>query len=192
MPVKFQDRQIYGGTIVDQSFFKTKGGKYLFKFVVSLECEMENAYKGVRRPFPDGSTYEKEVVINFADATPDMLTWRMADLQRLGFTGTDIAQLQPGSEGHQSFVGRRVMVACKLIPKGEYTNEYWNLWFPKKAANEKLGADTPVTADDVRRVLGKHAQAALTRSTAREAANAAPPMAMAATGTVGAKEEIPF
>lgn len=128
-PYEYIDRQPYYAECVDQGFSQEKSGKIVFK----LYCRVLGKPKsltdpaGTLEPVNDPNP-EKEIRMSF-DGNPDYVAWRIRDLQSLGFTGTDLSVLAPSAPNHQSFVGKKLIIAPNIKDEGR---TFWNVMPQKK------------------------------------------------------------
>jgi hypothetical protein len=130
--MSYIDQQPYYGTIVDQGVFESKGNKTFANFYVRLEGKVKNP-DNPESDLESVAPEEITVMINL-DAPEEQLKWKVLDLQSLGFTGTDLRQLNPKSDNHQNFRGQKVQVK----PREWNGKFYWDFSFvrARKKPNE--------------------------------------------------------
>jgi hypothetical protein len=128
------EKQLYVAEIVDQGFALDKEGDPFFKLFFRIKGKVNDKYNPDNNT-PVDSLQEYEIQFRFKNAMPNIIEWRLGDLQKLGLVGEDLSVLDPNHEPEDqrvSFVGKKVIVSPTIKESGDRKNIYWNLVFPKK------------------------------------------------------------
>ena len=134
-----KDKGYYSATIKDQQLvFTGKEENQIPTLILtcSLTGELIDSFD------PDKGTVaapKLDVDVMFRFDPSGNMDMTLDHLARLGFTGDDLEQLGPDHKKHHSFVGTVVTVSATKKMKNDREVTYWNLRFPKKFQNRKVG-----------------------------------------------------
>lgn len=140
--IQIKNKALYRGTIKDQQviLMGKKDVQYpALMLTIGLEGEVIDAFKPDRgvQPCP---RIDVDAFLKFDDANGQGMEIAMNDLERLGFEGDDIEELNPANgKKHQSFVGRIVHISPNVTMRNDKESIFWNLRFPRSLENSKLG-----------------------------------------------------
>lgn len=139
--MEYVDGQPYLAQVTDQGFTNDKNGNPFFKLHIKILGKVNDKWNPEKDLEPINSVKEEEIQFRFDESRPDLVEWRVRDLQKLGFTGDDLAVLNPTHSKHQSFVGNKLLVKPFISDKGDRLMTFWNLLFVGKAKANKVDAD---------------------------------------------------
>ncbi len=131
----------YLAAIVGQGF-QPSSEKKTPQFVLRIVPKLLFGSDGAEHPVPQ--EYERTIYRPITDGTLGRL---LQDLSDLGWHGTQLAQLDPSTEGYHSFVGQEIKVACKHDDYRQTGNpqETWEIAGERRAI-------APSSPDSLRRL----------------------------------------
>src|SRR5262249_28967934 len=117
---------VYKATIIDQLLARSPRGELQLVLTVKITAKLRDGKKP-SEGHDECPPQEQEVLITFAE-DKGRLHMALRDLERLGFSDSDVSKLHPDHDEFVSFVGREVHV------RQRWHNDlpYWNFVWPRE------------------------------------------------------------
>lgn len=131
MSSNFIANQPYVGTIVGQGFIQKKDNT--LSFVLDVRIDGKSTNPSDLTQFTPHEKYEEAQVWITFPSEKEKLQWRVNDLERLGWLGEDLRELDPSTEDYHSFTDKVVLIAPTIKPQDDGSEKiFWNLTAPAK------------------------------------------------------------
>ena len=162
-PIVFpKEKAVYKAEVTNQSMTVDNKGVQALSVWVKLQGQLLDPFNANSPliPLPISGGDQIEVRLRFDSSRTDTMQYTLDDLERLGYVGTDIAELHP--EHPKAFVlkGKTVFVSPRMKITGGREATYWNFRTPKSIDESSCAIEdltgSPAAEEFRRLMLGKN------------------------------------